>query len=65
MKENTLETMINELKAKVKQSSGQIREDEQIYLINLLARAEMELKKNGSGSPEILKNEILMFLRKP
>lgn len=62
MKENNLHTMLNELKTKVKESSGKIAEGELINLITLIARAELELKKNGSGDPEIFEKEIMKFV---
>ncbi|MBK8553932.1 MAG: hypothetical protein IPL53_23970 [Ignavibacteria bacterium] len=62
MDENKLKSLLTELKAKVKESSGKIREDKLIYMINLMARTEMELRKNGNICTEELEKEIMKFV---
>ena len=63
MDENKLKSLLTELKAKVKESSGKITEGELIQMINLMARTEMELKKNGNSRPEEFEKEIMKLVR--
>lgn len=62
MNSNKLKSLLTELKVKVKASSGKIREDELIYLINLMARTEMKLKQNDNSFREELEKEISNYL---
>ena len=63
MDENKLKSLLTELKAKVKESSGKIREDKLIYMINLMARTEMELKKIDNICTEEFEKEIMKYLK--
>lgn len=63
MTDNKLQYLLIELKAKVKQSSGKLREDKLIEMINLIARTEIKLKQNGNSCPEEIEREIMKYLR--
>lgn len=62
MNENKLKSILTELKETVKESSGKIMEDELMHMINLMARAEMNLKKNNNIYPEEFEKEIMKFV---
>lgn len=62
MIDNKLHFLLIELKAKVKESSGKIREDKLIYMINLIARTEMKLKQNGNSCTKEFEKEIMKQL---
>lgn len=62
MNSNKLKSLLTELKAKVKESSGKITEDELIYMINLMARTEMKLKQMDKNSQEEFEKEIRKYL---
>lgn len=62
MNDNKLETLLMKLKAIVKQSSGKIREEDLLNMINLIARTEMELKQNSSICAEKYEKEIVKFI---
>lgn len=62
MDQNNLKLLLEKLRTKVRDSSGKIREGELISMINMIARAEMELRHNDNGNNERIEKEILKFL---
>lgn len=62
MDQNSLKLLLEKLRTKVRDSSGKIREGELISMINMIARAEMELRHNNNGNNERIEKEILKFL---
>lgn len=62
MDQNNLKLLLEKLRTKVRDSSGKIREGELISMINMIARAEMELRHNNNGNNERIEKEILKFL---
>ena len=62
MDQNNLKLLLEKLRTKVRDSSGKIREGELIGMINMIARAEMELRHNNNGNNERIEKEILKFL---
>ncbi|MBK7253001.1 MAG: hypothetical protein WBQ38_12540 [Ignavibacteria bacterium] len=64
MKENKLQSLLTELKTKVKDSSGKIGEGELLNMINLIAKSEMLLRHKSNSCPEEFEKEILKLIRK-
>lgn len=62
MDQNNLKLLLEKLRTKVRDSSGKIREGELISMINMIARAEMELRHNDNGNNERIEKEILKFI---
>ena len=58
-----MQSALRELKTKVKDFSGKIREDELLQMINLVARTEMELKKIDNICTEEFEKEIMKYLK--
>jgi hypothetical protein len=62
MDQNNLKLLLEKLRTKVRDSSGKIREDELINMINVIAKTEMELRHNENGNTEEFVKEILKFV---
>ena len=63
MDQNNLKLLLEKLRTKVRDSSGKIKEGELISMINMIAKAEMELRHNDNGNAEECVKEILKFVK--
>jgi hypothetical protein len=61
---NKLQSLLKKLKTEVKESSGKTKEDKIINMINLIARTELNLKKNDYSHSEDFEREILKYLKR-
>ena len=61
---NRLQSLLKKLKSEVKESSGKTREDKILNMINLIARTELNLKKNDITHSEEIEREILEYLKR-
>ncbi len=62
MDQNNLKLLLEKLRTKVRDSSGKIREGELISMINMIARAEMELRHSKNGNIKELEKEVMKFM---
>lgn len=63
MDQNNLKLLLEKLRTKVRDSSGRIGEDELINMINVIAKVEMELRRNDNGNVEECVKEILKYVK--
>ena len=61
---NRLQSLLKKLKTEVKVSSGKVREDKILNMINLIAITELNLKKNDISHSEEFEREILKYLKR-
>jgi len=64
MIKNKLQSLLKKLKTEVKVSSGKVREDKILNMINLIAITELNLKKNDISHSEEFEREILKYLKR-